>query len=119
MSAVCLPLDETLRDGQWHERSVSHAGRHYSLMIRYADRQWQAYLNVCPHQGRRMDYAPDQFLLSPSGTLICPAHGAEFRTEDGFCINGPCRGARLQPVALREDNTNASLLIAADSLPAS
>lgn len=57
-----------------------------------------AYRNVCPHQGRRLDYAPGKLLLK-DGTLICPAHGAVFALADGLCVQGPCRGESLQRYA--------------------
>ena len=41
-----------------------------------------AWLNVCPHQGRRLDYVPGKFLID-KGRLVCAAHGATFRLEDG------------------------------------
>ena len=52
------------------------------------------YLNQCPHQGRRLDYAPGQF-LSNDGLLICAAHGASFDLNTGICMQGPCRGESL------------------------
>ena len=59
-----------------------------------------AWRNVCPHAGRRLDWAPGQFLRS-GDTLICAAHGASFRLADGLCIGGPCRGQQLQAVPVR------------------
>lgn len=56
-----------------------------------------AYLNICPHAGRRLDWAPGKFLLK-DGILICAAHGASFQTGDGLCVGGPCRGDRLRAV---------------------
>ena len=63
----------------------------------------QAYLNVCPHAGRRLDWAPGQFLIT-RGTLICAAHGASFTTTTGLCVGGPCRGQSLRriPIELRD-----------------
>jgi len=58
------------------------------------------YLNVCPHAGRRLDYAPGKFLLK-NGTLTCAVHGATFNQGDGLCIAGPCRGEHLRTVAVR------------------
>lgn len=52
------------------------------------------YHNQCPHQGRRLDYAPGQFLCN-KGILICAAHGASFALNTGVCIQGPCRGESL------------------------
>lgn len=54
-----------------------------------------AYANVCPHQGRRLDYAPGMLLLKDE-SVICPAHGAVFAVADGLCIQGPCKGESLR-----------------------
>jgi len=59
-----------------------------------------AYLNICPHAGRRLDWAPGKFLLS-KGALICAAHGASFMAANGVCIGGPCRGQSLRAVPVR------------------
>ena len=58
----------------------------------------QAWLNVCPHAGRRRDWAPGKFLLSKEGMLVCAAHGASFDLASGDCVAGPCRGERLREV---------------------
>ena len=57
----------------------------------------RAWLNQCPHQGRRLDYAPGKFLLD-GANLVCAAHGASFRRGDGLCVSGPCRGESLTAV---------------------
>ena len=59
-----------------------------------------AYLNVCPHAGRPLNWAPGRFLYQ-HGQLVCASHGAAFQPEDGLCIGGPCRGQSLQPVAVQ------------------
>ncbi|MFT4257181.1 MAG: Rieske (2Fe-2S) protein [Pseudoxanthomonas sp.] len=58
----------------------------------------RAWLNVCPHAGRRLDWAPGRFLLGKDGTLVCAAHGAAFELAGGLCVSGPCRGAALRAV---------------------
>ncbi len=58
-----------------------------------------AYLNICPHAGRPLNWAPGRFLYA-HGQLVCAAHGASFRPEDGYCIGGPCRGESLKRVAI-------------------
>lgn len=60
----------------------------------------RAWVNVCPHAGRPLDWSPGQFLIS-RGTLICAVHGASFRTSDGLCVGGPCRGQSLRKVPVR------------------
>jgi nitrite reductase/ring-hydroxylating ferredoxin subunit len=61
----------------------------------------RAYFNACPHQGRPLNWGPDQFLFSPERHLVCAQHGATFLLESGECISGPCRGARLRRLAIR------------------
>jgi len=65
----------------------------------------RAWLNICPHAGRRLDWSPGQFLKSGDGLLVCAAHGASFELAAGQCVAGPCRGESLRPVpvVLRED----------------
>ncbi len=117
MNTVRLKLDETLRDGRWHERGLTIGERHLSIMLRQVQAGcWQAFVNACPHQGRRMDFAQDQFLVSPNGSLVCPAHGAEFRPDDGFCVTGPCRGASLQILHIEENPHDQSLILSGPPL---
>lgn len=73
-------------------------GEESLIVLRQGDavRAWR---NICPHAGRRLEWAPGKFLIS-RGTLICAVHGASFRTDDGTCVGGPCRGERLQAVAV-------------------
>lgn len=58
----------------------------------------RVWLNVCPHAGRRLDWAPGKFLLD-HGRLVCAAHGAVIDLQDGRCIDGPGRGGSLTACA--------------------
>ncbi len=60
----------------------------------------RAWLNVCPHAGRRLDWSPGQFLRSKDGLLVCAVHGASFDLANGLCVAGPCRGESLREVAV-------------------
>ena len=77
-------------------------GEMESIILRRRGLSVQAWLNICPHAGRRLDYAPGRFLLS-DGLLVCAAHGASFEMERGECVGGPCRGASLRAVTVRID----------------
>lgn len=68
------------------------------LLYRNASGDVRAFLNVCPHAGRRLDWAPGKFLRSKDGLLVCAAHGASFDLANGECTAGPCRGERLRGV---------------------
>ena len=71
-----------------------------SLLLYRDGGQVRAWLNICPHAGRRLDWAPGKFLLSTSGELVCAAHGATFEPDAGLCVAGPCRGQSLRAVAV-------------------
>ena len=75
-------------------------GEMAAIIVHRQDQLISAWLNVCPHQGRRLDYAPGKFLID-KGRLVCAAHGAMFRLDDGECVAGPCRGSGLRGVAVR------------------
>lgn len=77
-------------------------GEMESIMIHDDGRRIRAWLNICPHAGRRMDYAPGRFLRD-QGHLVCAAHGASFDLGTGECVAGPCRGAHLRAVEVVED----------------
>lgn len=89
------------------------SGMRYLVLFRVADGV-RAYLNCCPHQGRSLSYAPDQFLFDNGGRLVCPHHGACFELDSGHCVSGPCQGASLTPVATRVENGQVLL---AEPLP--
>lgn len=75
-------------------------GETESLIVHCAPGHYRAYFNICPHAGRRLDYAPGKFLIDRE-TLICAAHGATFQLEDGLCVAGPCRGQSLRRLEVR------------------
>jgi len=60
------------------------------------------YVNRCPHQGTELDWQPGEFFEETGLYLVCSTHGALFAPNSGFCIAGPCRGASLEPLELRE-----------------
>lgn len=84
-----------------HEIEAVLDGDAESLIVhRDAAGEVRAWLNVCPHAGRRLDWAPGQFLRSKDGLLVCAVHGASFALASGECVAGPCRGERLREIAV-------------------
>ena len=71
-----------------------------SLILHRDGERVRAWFNVCPHAGRRLDWAPGKFLRGKDGQLVCAAHGASFDLANGECIAGPCRGERLRDIAV-------------------
>lgn len=75
-------------------------GRDTMFVVRRGDTV-HAYRNLCPHYDRaRMAWKKDEFLNGDHSRIMCAAHGALFRIEDGICEVGPCIGDRLTPVAI-------------------
>ncbi len=60
-----------------------------------------AYVNSCPHIGLPLEPVPDRFLDRKREMIVCAAHGARFRIEDGECVSGPCIGEQLEAIELR------------------
>lgn len=101
-TAICR-LDE-LVDGVAIGVETRIGGEDAALIVLRQGGQVSAYHNVCPHAGRRLDWAPGKFLLK-DGILVCAAHGAAFAADNGLCTSGPCKGASLAavPVAVVDD----------------
>ena len=70
----------------------------------------RAYVNRCPHAGSELDWNPGEFFDESGLYLICSTHGALFEPGSGLCVAGPCRGAGLEPLAVRERNGQVMLL---------
>ena len=98
--------------GQWSSHTVQTINGQTSVMIKRGATEWVAFINECPHQGRRMDYAENAFLETPDGLLVCPAHGATFNTENGLCTSGPCAGQSLTQLNITFDDKDVFIEIA-------
>ncbi|MFN3842483.1 MAG: Rieske (2Fe-2S) protein [Rehaibacterium terrae] len=94
-----LSAIDQIPDGGATEVEAAVQGVPESLILVREGMQVAAFLNICPHAGRRLDWAPGRFLID-KGRLVCAAHGATFERMSGECVAGPCRGQSLQPVAV-------------------
>ena len=63
-----------------------------------------AFVNRCPHLGTELDWQPGEFFEEGGLYLVCSTHGAIFEPRTGFCVAGPCRGASLERVQVREED---------------
>jgi len=87
-------------DGGFAEAEATLDGDAESLLLYRQGDRVRAWLNICPHAGRRLDWAPGQFLRNKDGLLVCAVHGATFELTNGECVAGPCRGEALRAVAV-------------------
>lgn len=68
-----------------------------------------AYLNRCAHIPMELDWQRGKFFDVFGMVLVCSTHGASYDPATGACREGPCRGGRLQPVAVEEVNGEVHL----------
>ncbi|MFC6841937.1 Rieske (2Fe-2S) protein [Xanthomonas theicola] len=97
VSTVLAQLDQ-IEPGALVEVEAQVGGVGESLLLYRDGDAVRAWLNICPHAGRRLDWAPGQFLKSREGHVVCAAHGAAFELQQGGCVSGPCRGDTLRAV---------------------
>lgn len=102
-AAPMLAALAALPDGVPAACETAVGGAPESLILLRRGDAVRGWLNVCPHAGRRLDWAPGKFLLSKTGQLVCAVHGASFELDAGECVAGPCRGQSLRAVAVRVD----------------
>ena len=74
-----------------------------ALFAGFLVRQGEAvvgYVDSCPHNGWPLAVFDDLYLTKPGDRILCAAHGAVFRPDDGLCVGGPCAGDSLTPWAI-------------------
>jgi nitrite reductase/ring-hydroxylating ferredoxin subunit len=98
---------ELLEGGRAVRFTVEAGGRELpAFAIRFRGRV-HAYLNVCAHEGLELDWLPGEFFDVEGALLVCATHGAVYAPDTGRCSGGPCAGAGLVklPIREREDGT--------------
>ncbi|MDE1147249.1 MAG: Rieske 2Fe-2S domain-containing protein [Azospirillaceae bacterium] len=74
--------------------------RPWAIVVVRWGRQVVGYVNRCPHNDVPLDWERNQFLDGEGTRLMCGKHGALFDLATGTCVDGPCLGQGLVPVAL-------------------
>jgi nitrite reductase/ring-hydroxylating ferredoxin subunit len=80
-----------------------------AFVIRYRGKAC-AFVNRCPHVGTQLDWQAGEFFEESGLYLVCSTHGALFEPDTGFCVAGPCRGASLETVRIREQDGQVALV---------
>ena len=73
-----------------------------AFAVKFQD-QTYAYLNQCAHVAMEMDWQAGQFFDFDQRFIMCSTHAALYEPDTGLCVDGPCVGKQLKPVALRLD----------------
>lgn len=61
-----------------------------------------AFLNRCAHRSLELDWQEGEFFDAEQRFLVCATHDARYDPATGACVSGPCRGARLTALPVRE-----------------
>lgn len=93
-----------LAEGECREFSCEDDSGQLDCFVVCKAGQLHAYENRCPHTGVSLNWQPDDFLTAAGDLIQCATHGALFRIADGYCVQGPCAGASLTPVAIEVEN---------------
>ncbi|WP_376695026.1 Rieske (2Fe-2S) protein [Wenzhouxiangella sp. EGI_FJ10305] len=103
--AVFLCAGDELAEGCYREFRIDYDGEPLWLIATRRNGQPRVWINLCPHQARPLNFAPDRFLTDDDNRLVCAHHGAVFDPDSGTCVAGPCRNAELRAldVCQRED----------------
>ena len=108
---ICLA--EALQESGQGVRFELHPaapGAETGFAIRSAGRAC-AYVNRCPHMGTELDWQPGEFFDVAGLYLVCSTHGAMFEPATGYCVAGPCRGASLERLEVRESGGRVVLVV--------
>lgn len=100
---VC-PSDALVEGGKGVRFPVTAGGDDSTgFAVRY-DGVVHAYLNRCAHVPIELDWNEGDFFESSGLYLMCSTHGALYTPDTGHCAGGPCRGGRLRPIRVHEED---------------
>lgn len=107
--AICAS-NQLQNGGQGVRFLVEYNGRTGpAFVVRHAGRA-VAYLNRCAHKLVELDWQEGKFFDAKGDYLVCTSHGALYDPDNGICIGGPCRGAALTIVPVRESDASVWLV---------
>lgn len=81
------------------------------FVVRFHDKPY-AYINQCAHVSVELDWNEGEFFTAQKDYLICATHGAHYQPDTGLCVMGPCKGKRLKPLEVIEQNQQVIIKIA-------
>jgi len=70
------------------------------VIVRTDADDYFGYVNACPHEGIWLNFGAGEFFTPDRTFLKCGRHGAQFKIDTGLCVDGPCSGKSLEPIAL-------------------
>ena len=97
------PLAE-IADGAAKEYVFGRGTTVFSMFVVRKCEEVFGYLNICPHFSSPLNHRKGQFLSDDGNRIQCTMHFAEFRIEDGQCVEGAAVGCWLDPVPVIVEN---------------
>lgn len=93
--------------------ALQESGRGVRFQVRYRDHVEpafvvrhagvvSAFLNRCAHRSLELDWQEGEFFDAERRFLVCATHDARYDPATGACVGGPCHGARLTALPVRE-----------------
>jgi nitrite reductase/ring-hydroxylating ferredoxin subunit len=104
MSWIQLIDAHSLASYSAKEFTIELSSNPLNIFVININNNFFAYENRCPHTGVTLNWQPDQFFDIENHFIQCSTHGALFRFDDGYCVRGPCVGAKLKEVPLKIEN---------------
>lgn len=105
MSWLRLINKKSLPSYSAREFSIETGSFPVNIFIININNNFFAYENRCPHTGVTLNWQPDQFFDIENHFIQCSTHGALFRFDDGYCVRGPCTGAKLRSLPLKIEDS--------------
>jgi nitrite reductase/ring-hydroxylating ferredoxin subunit len=102
-SGTALLMLADLADGQARAFDFVAGEARCSILVARIGDEARAYLNICPHARFPLETPDGRVIVQEKRFLLCAAHGASFRIEDGACVGGPGLGLKLRRVAVAVD----------------
>lgn len=75
-----------------------------AILLRDEEGRVVAYRNLCRHLPVPLDGGTGELLTEDGAHLVCGTHAATYRVNDGYCVDGPCKGLSLQLLYVRHDD---------------
>lgn len=76
--------------------------RKFQGVVAEKNGKYYAYQNRCQHVGVTLDLENDDFYTEDGELFQCSLHGATYIVETGECNAGPCLGAYLRKLPVKE-----------------
>lgn len=102
VAGLICPSGRLTDGGRGVRFTVRHQGALVPAFVIRHQGSVHAYLNRCAHKLTELDWEPGEFFDRERRYLVCATHGALYEPDSGLCVAGPCRGARLVRLPVRE-----------------